>query len=107
MARVAALPQAKAVVVLHGDYHHFHSGAFHGLAPLVGIERLEVEYFRVFVTRAPFHAGKGVGPEVNKGYKFVFESAHLVGCRHHMGCLFHYHLFRIAGIDGDGVGKVD
>ena len=103
---VTALPQAKAVVVLGCENHHLHARTLHGTAPLVGVERLEVENARVLLAGAPLHARERVRPKMYERNKLVLKRTHLVSRRHHVGSLFHYHGRAIGIANGYGVGKL-
>ena len=82
---------------------HFHSGCFHGFAPLVGIKVLQVEDLRIFHAVPPLLPGECVRTKVDKSDVFVLQCGQLVGSRNHMRCLLNNHFMAIAGFDLDRV----
>ena len=57
-------------MVLGGEDDLLHSRGLHNPAPLVGIELIRAENRGVFLSRAPFAAGKGVDSEVDEADEF-------------------------------------
>ena len=85
---ITALPKDKSVMMLYGNNNHFHAGSFHRFTPLIGIEFLQIEHFRIFHTVPPFHPGKRIRPEMNKSDKLILQCRQLVRSRNDMGRLF-------------------
>ena len=95
-------------MVLYREYDHFHASRFHRLAPLVGMQFLQVKYPRVFLSVSPFHAGERVGTEVHEGDELVLQCRQLIGRGRHVGCLGNDLLLAVAcfyqygAFQGDG-----
>src|SRR5690554_4626537 len=105
MVGIAALPQDEAVMVLDGENYHFHTSCFHGLAPLVSVERFQIENCRVFHTITPFLSGKGVRSKVDKSDKLVSQSIQLILCRNYMGCFLDNDFFGVSLFYFDGASR--
>lgn len=69
VVRIPAGPEAKAVMMLAGQYDPPHSGGFAHPCPLTGIKSGRVENFRVFIPAPPFPAGKGIDRKMYKRIK--------------------------------------
>ena len=93
---ITALPKDKSVMMLYGNNNHFHAGSFHRFTPLIGIEFLQIEHFRIFHTVPPFHPGKRIRPEMNKSDKLILQCRQLVRSRHHMGSFLNNEFFSVA-----------
>ena len=87
MVGIPGLPQAKPIVVFDSHDNHLHARRLHHPAPLIGIKRLQVKNFRIFLPIPPFLTGECIGAHVNKSDKLVFESIQLVGCRDNLSSL--------------------
>ncbi len=103
VGRIAALPEDEAIVVLGGEDHQLHARGLHRLAPLVGVELFQVEYFGIFHAITPFHAGKGVGTEVDEGDKLPLQGRQLIGGRDDVSRLLDDLFFCVARLDRNGV----
>ena len=92
---ITALPQDKAIVVLGRKDDHLHARSLHGTTPLVGIQGFQGKDLRRFHARPPLLAGECIGPEMDKGNKFILQGSQLVGRGYNVGGLLHHHLTRV------------